>query len=80
MFIQHKELVQTPCGDVFVYFLYEEDKGSKHWYTNYPHFVFPVRTVWKECFGVIKLMCLASDVIMVTLVSEFDLQTQSVLY
>jgi len=30
MFIQHKELVQTPCGDVFVYFLYEEDKGSKY--------------------------------------------------
>jgi len=35
MFIQHKELVQTPCGDVFVYFLYEEDKGSKYWYTKY---------------------------------------------
>jgi len=29
MLIQHKELVQTPCGDVFLYFLYEEDKGSK---------------------------------------------------
>jgi hypothetical protein len=27
--------VQTPCGDVFVYFLYEEDKGSKYWYTKY---------------------------------------------
>ncbi|PNF36448.1 Uncharacterized protein C15orf61 [Cryptotermes secundus] len=30
MLIQHKELVQTPCGDVFVYFLYKEDKGSKY--------------------------------------------------
>jgi hypothetical protein len=30
MLIQHKELVHTPCGEVFVYFLYKEDKGSKY--------------------------------------------------
>ena len=30
IFIQHNELVQTPRGDVCVYFLYEQDKGSKY--------------------------------------------------
>ncbi|KDR10553.1 uncharacterized protein C15orf61 homolog isoform X2 [Zootermopsis nevadensis] len=30
MLIQHKEVVHTPHGDVFVYFLYEEDKGSEY--------------------------------------------------
>ena len=44
-----------------------------HWIHS--HFVFPVRTVCIECFGMIKLMCLASDVFMVTVVSESDLQT-----
>jgi len=34
-------------------------------------------TVWKERFGMTKLMCLTSDVVMVTLVSESDLQAQS---
>lgn len=28
--ITHKELVETPKGNVFIYFLYEEDKGSLH--------------------------------------------------
>jgi hypothetical protein len=44
------------------------------------HFIFPTMIVWKECNGMIKLMCVTSGSVIVTLVSQSDLQAENVIY